>query len=133
MRFLRYLPEVISNLLGAFAWYRIIHFVLPLGFGLDLWFWTILLSMAAALIATPFYRMARKPYMRRHFVLYMLPLLVLAPGLVLGMFMYNLTNLLLVIFFAALPVFPFCAIYERLFSYQFLQEAKREREQDEQA
>ena len=135
MRFLRYLPEIISNLLGAFAWRHIIHSVFPLGFGMDLWFWIMVMAMGAALIATPLYYIMRKPGMRRHFAFYMLPLLVLAPGLVLGMLMYNFTNLLLVIFFAALPVFPFCAIYERLFSYQFTKEAERarEREQNEQA
>jgi len=137
MRFLKYLkyylPEVISNLLGAFAWYRIIYFVWPLGFGMDLWFWVVTLSMGAALIATPFYRLMRKPGMRRHFALYMLPLLILAPGLVLNWFMYDFAMLVVIAVLAAVPVFPFCAVYERLFSHQFTKEANSESEQDEQA
>lgn len=119
------MPEVISNLVGALAWWRIIHSVLPLGFGLDLWYWTVLLSMGAVLVAAPFYRIMKKPYMRRHFALYLLPLLILAPGTLFSMLMYNFTNLLLIVFFAALPVFPIVVVYERLFSYRFAKEAEQ--------
>ena len=119
MRYLRFLPEVMSNLLGALAWHRIAFVVAQRGFGIDAWFWVVALSFGAVLIAAPLYRIMRKPYMRRHFALYMLPLVLLAPGLLLELLLYNFPILVALVFLAAVPVFPIVAIYERLFSWHF--------------
>ena len=133
MRYLRYLPEVISNLAGALAWHRIAYVVMPHGFGLDVWYWVMVYSLGAVLVAAPFYRLMKKPKMRRHFAIYMIPLLILAPRLLLYMLMYSFTNLLLIVFFAAVPAFPIVAIYERLFSYRFAKSAGQGSGDDERA
>ena len=126
MKFLRFLPEVVSNLLGALAWHRLIYMIRHLGFGIDVIFWVVALSFGAVLIAAPFYRIMRKPRMRRHFALFMLPLLLLAPGLVLELLLYDLAVLLVIVVLAAVPAFPIVAIYERLFYYAFAEKTERE-------
>ena len=130
MRFVRFLPEVVSNLVGALVWHRLIYLLRQLGFGIDVIFWVAVFSFGAVLIAAPFYRIMRKPRMRRHFALYMLPLLLLAPALVLDLFLYDLATLLVIVVLAAIPAFPIVAIYERLFYYAFAKDTKRRDENE---
>ena len=116
--------------MGAIAWYRIAIVEIPLaGLGPDTTFLVAALPLGAVLIAAPFYRIARKPYMRRHFALYMLPLLLIAPDLLLFLVMYNIATLLFILVLTVVPVFPICAIYERLFAYRFVEKPEQDGEQ----
>ena len=126
MRLIRYLPEVVSNLVGALAWHRLIYLFRQLGFDIDVIFWVAVFSFGAVLIAAPFYRIMRKPRMRIHFALYMLPLLLLAPSLVLELILYDFAVLLVLVVLAAIPAFPIVAIYERLFYYAFAEKKERD-------
>jgi len=120
VKYLKYLPEVVSFATGVFAWHRIVFVVIPqVGFGSDLSFWVGVFSMGAVLVAAPFYRLMEKPRMRRHFALYMFSFLILAPDMLLFMALYMYFTLIFIIILTAVPVFPICAIYERLFGFRF--------------
>ena len=115
------MPESVSLLTGAVAWYRIVILEVPrgLGVGIDLWFWAIALGFAAALLSAPAYRLFERPRMRRHFALYMLPLILLAPDFLLFLFLYFLPALILFLTFASLPIIPICVVYEKLYAGRF--------------
>ena len=130
VKYLKYLPEVVSFASGALAWHRIAFVVIPQeGFGSALSFWVAVYSLWAVLVAAPLYRLMKKPQMRRHFALYMLPLLILAPDTLIFMALYMYFTLIFIVILALVPVFPICAIYERLFGYRFAENADQDGEQ----